>query len=487
MSDALFEGRLEKMTRLREGGVNPFPARVPDTEAVSFVIERHENLAAEEHSGEKVSVAGRLTAFRKMGKAAFLDVRDGTARIQIHATMDRLGEASFAALREADIGDHLAFFGEVFRTKRGELTIAAETWTHLSKSLRPLPEKWHGLKDAETRHRHRSLDLISNDEVRRTFTQRSRLIASIRSFLNRHGFLEVETPTLQPIPGGAAARPFTTHHNALDADLYMRVALELYLKRILIGGFDRVYEIGKCFRNEGVSTEHNPEFTMLEIYQAYTDVEGIMAQTEALIVEALQETIGTLAIDFAEHAIDFTPPWPRISMRSAVEQATGIDLDGTADEVRARADAVDIPLPSGSWGVLVAELFERAVESTLIQPTFITDYPVEISPLAKKNPADERFVERFELFIAGMEVSNGFTELNDPIDQRSRFEAQEALRASGDEEAHRIDEDFLFALEHGMPPTGGVGIGIDRLVMLATGSTSIRDVIFFPTLRRKDD
>ena len=487
MPDPLFEARLEKLNQLREQGTAAFPARVPPVERIVAAVTRNEGLAVEQRSGERVTIAGRLIALRKMGKAAFLDLRDGSGAIQVHATLDGLGEAPYEALREADIGDHLAVHGEVFRTKRGELTVAAETWTLLSKSLRPLPEKWHGLKDSETRHRHRSLDLISNDEVRATFVRRSRLIASIRRYLDGQGFLEVETPTMQPIPGGAAARPFITHHNALDADLYLRVALELYLKRVLIGGLDRVYEIGKCFRNEGVSTEHNPEFTMLEFYQAYTDVHGIMAQTEAVIVHALEQAIGGLIVEYGEHRIDFTPPWTRLSMPKSVEEATGIDLEGTAEDVRKRAAEKGIDLPKGSWGVLVAELFERVVEPSLIQPTFVVDYPVDISPLAKRNPDDPRFVERFEAFVARMELANGFTELNDPIDQRARFEDQEKLRAAGDEEAHRIDEDFLFALEHGMPPTGGVGIGIDRLIMLATGSTSIRDVIFFPTLRRKDD
>jgi lysyl-tRNA synthetase class 2 len=358
----------------------------------------------------------------------------------------------------------------------------------LSKSIRPLPEKWHGLKDVEIRHRHRALDLISNDEVRQTFILRSRILSAIRRALDADGFLEVETPVLLPIASGGHAEPFETHHNALDSEFYLRIALELYLKRVMIGGIDRVYEMGKCFRNEGTSTEHNPEFTMLEIYQAYTDVHGMMSLAERLVTQSIEASTGSFQVEFDGKRIDFTAPWPRITMSDAVAAALDIEpaLLRTEDAIRVARQSGIEPIPTTPGQALNA-LFERFVEETLIQPTFITDYPIEISPLAKRNPSDDNMVERFELFAAGMELANAFTELNDPIDQRARFEAQESLREGGDEEAQRMDEDFLFAIEHGMPPAGGMGMGVDRLVMLLTGSPSIRDVILFPTLRRKEE
>jgi lysyl-tRNA synthetase class 2 len=489
MTDPLLQARLEHLDRLRELGIDPFPARVPEIEPIGPIAERHVDLEANRHSGASVSIAGRILAVRGMGKASFLDLRDGTGRIQVHAAVDRLGEASFEVLRNLDVGDFAAVSGEVFRTKRGELTVAAERLTVLSKAIRPLPEKWHGLKDVEQRHRHRSLDLIANDETREAFVRRSRVIGSLRRTLDGLGFVEVETPSLQPMPGGALARPFVTHHNALDMDLYMRIALELHLKRVLVGGIDRVFEIGKCFRNEGVSTEHNPEFTMLELYQAYADYETMMRVAEALIVTVIEEACGSLKVSFRGHEIDFSLPWRRVTMLDLVTETSGIDVSSlSADEIDRQAAVKGIGLPAGTAGKKVEALFERHAEPTLVEPTFVVDYPVEISPLAKRRADDERLVERFELFAGGgLELANAFSELNDPIDQRSRFEAQEKLRAAGDDEAHRVDEDFLFALEHGMPPAGGMGIGIDRLVMVVTGLDSIREVILFPTLRERGD
>jgi len=368
------------------------------------------------------------------------------------------------------------------------LTVKVEGWTFLAKAIRPLPEKWHGLKDVELRHRHRSLDLTANDSTRERFVRRSRMISSIRRFLDERGFIEVETPTMQPIAGGAIARPFVTHHNALDIDLYLRISLELYLKRLLVGGIDRVYEIGKCFRNEGVSTEHNPEFTMLEVYQAYADYEDMMELAEGLVAETLSSTVGSLSIERNGEKIDFSPPWRRVRLFDAIRDSCGIDVSSlSVDEIKKAASSKGIDLPEKGAGKLVEELFERFVAPDLVQPTFVYDYPASISPLAKRSPDDERIVERFELFSCGMELANAFTELNDPIDQRRRFEEQQLLREAGDEEAHRMDEDFLFALEHGMPPAGGMGIGIDRLAILFTGSDSIRDVILFPTLRGRSE
>ena len=486
MSDPLIQARLDKLRALREQGVDPYPARVPSVERIGSVIERFASLAVEGHSGESLSVAGRQTAVRGMGKASFLDLRDGTGKIQVHATADRLGEARYAALSDTDIGDVLAVRGEVFRTKRGELTIAAEEWTLLAKSLRPLPEKWHGLKDVETRYRHRSLDLISNDEVRDTFVKRSRILSAIRRTLDDAGFLEVENPVLQAVASGGHARPFVTHHNALDADLYLRIALELHLKRLLVGGLDRVYEMSKCFRNEGVSTEHNPEFTMLEIYQAYADYEDMMCLVERLIRAGLKAVGQASQVEFKGQTIDLDLPWKRIGMIDAVAQATGIDPASLrTEEAIGLAASQGIDLRPASPGEAIEALFARFVEPNLIQPTFIIDYPIEISPLAKRKEDDDGLVERFELFAGGIELANAFTELNDPVDQRARFEDQERLREQGNEETQPIDEDFLYALEHGMPPAGGMGIGVDRVVMLLTGSPSIRDVILFPAMRRR--
>ena len=487
MSDALRQARLDKLSALREMGIDPYPARVPTSETIGPINKRFSVLEKEEHSGYVATVCGRLTAHRGMGKASFLDILDGTGKIQAYATLDKLG-TSYELLSHVDVGDFVAVTGEVFRTKRGQLSIAAAQLVLLSKSIRPLPEKWHGLKDIEIRHRHRALDLISNEDARATFIARSRVLSTIRRTLDEQGFLEVETPVLLSIASGGHARPFETHHNALDIDMYLRIALELYLKRVMIGGIDRVYEMGKCFRNEGTSTEHNPEFTMLEIYQAYSDVAGMMALAETIVTRSLEETMGSLRVTFDGHEIDFTPPWPRMSMARAVATNLNVEPEMLATEaaIQLAADRGIDPVPATPGEALNA-LFERFVEDTLVQPTFITDYPIEISPLAKKSPDNEKLVERFELFAAGMELANAFTELNDPIDQRERFDAQEKRREGGDDEAQQIDEDFLFALEHGMPPAGGMGMGVDRLVMLFTGSPSIRDVILFPTLKKKEE
>ena len=483
-AEPLMQARLEKLRRLREEGIDPYPSRFSRSHSIGEVIAGFSSLATEEHSGEQVMIAGRLIALRRMGKAVFLDLRDGSGRIQVYSSLDGLGETGYRALCESDIGDFLGFSGEVFRTKRGELTVEIAEWTLLSKSLRPLPEKWHGLKDVELRYRHRSLDLIANETVRDTFTRRSRMVSGMRRYLDEHGFLEVETPMMQPIAGGATARPFVTHHNTLDVDLYLRIAPELYLKRLVIGGMEQVYELAKNFRNEGVSTSHNPEFTTLEIYQAYTDYEGMMSLVEELIGTGAREAAGSLQVPYQGETIDFSPPWRRVGLVQTVEEATGIEIAGRSlPEINSQAKEKGIPLPPLSRGKLIEHLFEEFVEATLIQPTIVKDYPIEISPLAKRKPDAEGIVERFELFVGGIEIANAFTELNDPLDQRARFDAQEKLRVAGDDEAQQVDEDFLFALEHGMPPTGGIGIGIDRLAMLLTDSRSIRDVILFPALR----
>lgn len=487
MKESLIQARLEKLKGLREKGIDPYPARFSRSHTIGEVSAHFSFLKEGEQSGEQVTVAGRLVALRRMGRASFLDLRDGSGKIQVHASAGRLGEERYQELCSSDIGDFIGVRGDVFRTKMGELTVEVAEWSLLSKALRPLPEKWHGLKDIELRYRHRSLDLVANQAVREAFVRRSRMVSAMHRFLDARGFLEVETPMMQPIAGGATARPFVTHHNALDIDLYLRVAPELYLKRLVIGGLERVYELGKSFRNEGVSTEHNPEFTILEIYEAYSDYEGMMSLVEELVVTSAQAAVGSTRITYQENEIDLSPPWQRIGLVQAVEEATGLSLDGvTESDIRKQARKKGIELPEFSHGKLIEHLFERFVEVGLIRPTIVKDYPMDISPLAKRKQGTEGLVERFELFIGGVEIANAFTELNDPIDQRARFEDQERLREAGDDEAQRMDEDFLFALEHGMPPTGGIGIGIDRLAMLFTDSPSIRDVILFPTLRARE-
>lgn len=483
-------GRMEKLPRIREAGVDPYPPRATRDMTVGEALVRFDQA---EESGEGVSgwLAGRLMSIRLMGKAAFAHIADGSGRIQIYLRRDELGDEAYERFRrDVDIGDFIGVRGEVFRTRTGEITIRAEEFALLAKALRPLPEKWHGLKDVEIRYRQRYLDLVVNEDTRRIFTLRSRVISSMRRFLDDSGFMEVETPILQPIYGGAAAQPFETYHRALDRKLFLRIATELYLKRLIVGGLDRVYEIGKNFRNEGISTRHNPEFTVMELYKAYADYNDIMALVEEMTAYIAQEALGSLSIAYDGNEIDLTPPWRRKPMVKAIAEETGIDILKHPDRktLLARARELDLRLEeTPTWGKMVDDLFSTYVEPKLIQPTFVVDYPLEISPLAKRKPDSEVLVERFEGFIGGLELANAFTELNDPVDQRERFEAQVEDRSLGDDEAHPMDEDFVQALEYGMPPTGGLGVGVDRLVMLLTDQTSIREVILFPQLRSKGD
>ena len=446
----------------------------------------------ESKSGEasdEVSVAGRITAIRKMGKSSFFDIRDGSGKIQLLFMNTNELDAEHAELfKDLDIGDIIGVEGKLLRTKTGEPTVRVGDFTLLAKSLQPLPEKWHGLSDTEKRYRQRYLDLIANVEVKEVFKVRSRVITAVRQFLNQRGFIEVETPVLQPSAGGALANPFTTHHNALDQDFYLRIALELHLKRLIVGGFDKVYELGRTFRNEGISTQHNPEFTMLESYEAYADYQDVMAMLEEMVYEVSQQVLGTGQIKYGEDTIDFKPPWRRLSLRDAVKEYSGIDFVKypTADGLRERMRSLNIEVdPDKNWAKLVDELLKTFVKPKLIQPTFIIDYPVSMSPLAKNKPGEERVAERFQALAGGLEIANAYTELNDPIEQRERFTEQLQERQGADEEKWTIDEDYLTALEYGMPPTGGLGVGIDRLVMLLTNQQSIREVILFPQLREK--
>lgn len=480
--------RREKLDRLREAGVDPYPPRFQRTHTAEEAIALLERSA---DSSETVSLAGRVTAMRRMGKAAFLDLRDGSGRIQAYFKQESLGVEPYELLHQTvDLGDFLGVTGSLFHTKTGEPTIEAQTYTVLAKALRPPPEKWHGLQDVEVRYRQRYLDLISNAEVREIFITRSRIIQEIRRFMDARGYLEVETPILHASAGGAAARPFVTYHNALDRELTLRIALELHLKRLVVGGFDKVYEVGRIFRNEGVSTKYNPEFTMLESYEAYADYKRLMEMVEEMVSTVAGKVLGTTKAPLGETVIDFAPPWPRIPLRDAIRERSGVDFEEhqDIDALRAAAAASGVPAePSWSRAKIIDELLTVHVEPHLIQPTFLIDYPVELSPLAKRKPDNPRLVERFEFFIAGREVGNAYTELNDPIDQRERLLEQSRIRAAGDEEVELADEDFLIALEHGMPPTAGLGIGIDRLVMALTGSPSIREVILFPALRERSD
>lgn len=489
-SNPLREERLRKLEEWRRRGLDPYPTKFERTHLAEELHTRFRDLPAGSESTTRARVAGRVTARRVMGGASFFDLRDGSGRIQLHGTADTLGDDRYELLTQIDIGDFLGVCGLVFRTKKGELSVRVEDFTLLAKALRPLPEKWHGLHDTEIRYRQRYLDLIANEHARRIAITRSRIVSAMRRFLESEGFLEVETPILQPLYGGAAAKPFTTYHNALDMTLYLRISDELYLKRLIIGGLEKVYEIGKDFRNEGISTKHNPEFTQMECYWAYADYKDMMALTERMISQIAKEVLGSTRILYQGHEIDLNPPWPRISFREAIVEHTGIDIENFSTLAELRAEIARRQLtvdPQPTWGKQVDELFKTYVEPQLIQPTFVFDYPVELSPLAKKKPDNPRFVERFEPFIGAMEFGNAFSELNDPIDQRERFLAQEAMRRAGDEETHPLDEDFLTALEYGMPPTGGLGIGIDRLTMILTDAPSIREVILFPTLRTKSE
>jgi len=474
--------RQEKLSSLKSAGLDPF--QVTQFERTHQAQEVHENFESLE--GEPVVIAGRLTAKREHGKACFADLRDESGRIQIYAKVDDIGEERFAALLDLDIGDFIGVRGTVFRTRRGEVSVSLTELQLLSKSLRPLPEKWHGLRDVELRYRQRYVDLIVNPEVRDVFVKRSLAIRAIRKHLDERGFLEVETPMLQPIPGGAVARPFVTHHNALDMNLYLRIAPELYLKRLIVGGFEKVYEINRNFRNEGVSTRHNPEFTMIEVYWAYVNYESIMELTEELVAGAATHALGTTAIEWDGQTIDLQPPWRRVPLYGVIEELSGVDFASIHGDEEARDAARSAGVKvrdDDDFAKVVDETLKKHVVPRVMQPTFLVDYPVELSPLAKRKPEEPRLTERFQAVVRGLELANAFSELNDPIDQRERFIAQQQKRAGGDDEAHPMDEDFICALEYGMPPTGGLGIGIDRLVMVLTNAESIRDVILFPQMR----
>jgi lysyl-tRNA synthetase class 2 len=479
--------RLQKLDELVREGIDPFPSTFRVSHPVGDLTASYGSAAEAQLSGApEVAVAGRILSLRGHGKASFAHIQDRTGKIQIYVRLDGVGELGYALFKRLDVGDFAGVEGRLFRTKTGELTVQVARLTLLAKSLRPLPDKWHGLTDVEVRYRQRYVDLIANPEVSELFRCRARIIAEMRRFFDSRGFLEVETPMMQSIPGGATARPFITHHNALDLDLYLRIAPELYLKRCVVGGLERVYEINRNFRNEGLSTHHNPEFTMLEFYQAYADYRDLMALTEELLPQVIRAARGSDRVTYQGQELSFAPPWPRLSVEEALVSLGGLSADEvqTAEGLRAAAAARGIPVhPDWGWAKLLMELFEAIGEGKCVQPTFITDFPAELSPLAKARPDDPRYVQRFELYVAGLEVANAYSELNDPREQRRRFEAQAKAREAGDEEAQYVDEDFLRALEYGLPPTAGEGIGIDRLVMLLTDSPSIRDVILFPLLR----
>lgn len=477
--------RRDKLRELQEAGADPFAqVRFDRTHYTTDIKEHFEAL-----EGQTVRLAGRMMSKRIMGKASFADLSDRYGRLQLYVKRDAIGDEAYKGFKKMDIGDIIGIAGEVFRTKKGEISVAVTELTLLSKNLIPLPEKWHGLKDTDMRYRQRYVDLIINPEVRDTFEKRSAIVREIRRFMDSRGFMEVETPCLNTIPGGAAARPFITHHNALDIDMYMRIATELHLKRLIVGGLEQVYEIGRIFRNEGMDTRHNPEFTTIELYQAYTDYNGMMDITEDMVVHVCEKVLGTTKVTYQGTELDFSKGWKRMTMADAVKEYAGLDFMAMSQEEAleaVKARGLEIEKNKDSWGDLLAQCYDEYVEENLIQPTFITDYPVEVSPLAKRKVSDPRLTERFECFVYGRELCNAFSELNDPIDQRQRFERQVALREAGDDEANMMDNDFINALEYGMPPTGGMGMGIDRLVMFLTDSASIRDVLLFPTMKPLD-
>lgn len=482
----LVSERMRKLAELEAAGVDPYPARFEVRNLAADLHREYAILPEEDNAAPEATIAGRLMSLRHHGKVTFAHLQDGSGRIQIYLSRDALGAPLYDLCKRLDVGDYLGVEGQLFRTRTGELTVRARTVQLLSKSLRPLPEKWHGLTDVETRFRQRYLDLIVNRQVADAFRKRSRLIAEMRRFLDSRGFLEVETPMMQSMAGGAMARPFVTHHNALDLTLYLRIAPELYLKRLVVGGFDRVFEINRNFRNEGISTQHNPEFTMLEFYQAYADYQDLMAMTEEMLAHLAKEITGDQQVTYQGQPISFVPPWPKLTLEESLVKLAGLDAEVLKTEEgvseTAGCHGVNI-LPGWGRGKVMAELFDTLVEPKLIQPTFIIDFPTELSPLAKSKHGEPTTVQRFELFVGGMEIANAYSELNDPREQRARFLDQLRQRAQGDLEAHGLDEDFLRALEYGMPPTAGEGIGIDRLAMLLTDSPSIRDVILFPLLK----
>ena len=481
--DDLTEQRHQKLRRIRDSGIDPYPPRYRPSHTTKEAIK-----LLKQGEDVLVSLAGRIVARRDMGKVTFADLRDSSGKIQLYFSR-KLLDKKYDLLDDYDIGDIVGVRGRMFKTRTGESTVEVSDFTMLSKSLLPLPEKWHGLTDVEKRYRQRYLDLIAGEDIASIFLTRSRVISAVRRFMEGRGFVEVETPVLHPVAGGALANPFTTHHHALDQDLYLRIATELYLKRLIVGGFDKVYEIGRIFRNEGISTRHNPEFTMMESYEAYADYNDVMAMLEELVALVAKKVVGKTVVKYGDDTLDFTPPWEHVPLRDAVKAGCGIDFlqhadeQSLRDEIRRRELQIDEGL---SWGQLLDKLISHYVEPSLVQPTILYDYPVAMSPLAKRKPDDSRLVERFEAFAGGMEIANAFTELNDPVEQRARFEEQERIRKQlGDTEAERVDEDFLVAIEHGMPPTGGLGVGIDRLVMLLTNQQSIREVILFPQLKAK--
>ena len=484
--ERITQQRLDSLSRIRARGVNPYPHSYHPSHTIQQAI----TLFKQQKKGfQTISLAGRVMARRSMGKMTFFDIRDGSGKIQLCFRYDSLGQERYEFLKEVDIGDIIGGEGKLFRTKTGEITLEVSNFTMLCKSLRPLPEKWHGLADVEKRYRQRYLDLISNEDAKTIFTLRSRIITEVRNFLNSQGFIEAETPVLQPQAGGALARPFITHHHALDEDLYLRIALELHLKRLIVGGFDKVYEMGRAFRNEGISIKHNPEFTLLECYQAYADYNDMMNLVEEAISYIAHKVLGDTKITCQGKTIDLAPPWQRLYLREAIKKHCGIDFEDYPDAASLRSRMIGMGMeaePGKGRGKLVDELIATFVEPNLIEPTFLLDYPVEMSPLAKRKRGDDRLVERFEAFINGIEIANAFTELNDPLEQRERFREQLKERV-GDGEVEIADEDFLQALEYGMPPTGGLGIGIDRSVMLLTGQSSIREVILFPQLKTKSE
>jgi lysyl-tRNA synthetase class 2 len=483
--ERITEQRLDSLNRIRARGIDPYPHSYHLSHTIREVITLFERQG---ERSQDISLAGRVMSRRSIGKMSFLDIRDSSGKIQLSLRYDLLGKEKYEFLQDIDIGDIIGAGGKLFRTKAGELTLEVSDFVMLSKSLRPLPEKWHGLADVEKRYRQRYLDLISNEENKNIFVLRSKIITAIRHFLDKLGFMEVETPVLQPHAGGALARPFVTHHHALDEDLYLRIALELHLKRLVVGGFDRVYEMGRTFRNEGISTMHNPEFTLLECYQAYSDYNDMMRLVEEMFIHVAKDVLGDTKITRNGRTIDLGLPWQRLYLREAVKNSCGIDFEDYPDAASLRTRMAELNMdvdPTKGKGRLIEDLISTSVEPKLVQPTFLLDYPVEMSPLAKRKRGDDQLVERFEGFIDGMEVANAFTELNDPLEQRERFRQQLKERV-GDEDVELADEDFLQALEYGMPPTGGLGMGLDRLVMLLTGQQSIREVILFPQLKTKE-